>query len=86
MIANPFVSLWEQPILTLTAAAYAFALVAALVATWYALGRNLMTLYIQNKKGGWKYPPLEWALRAIAVPLVLAVDCLLLAAFVWVIG
>lgn len=79
---NPFIRLWETPVETLAIGAYLLVLLAALVATWYVLGRNLLTLYIQYEKDSWKTPPAAWAARAIAVPIILSIDLLLVAAFV----
>lgn len=86
MTSNPFVRLYEAPVETLTLAAYLLVLLAVLLLTIYALGRNLMTLYLRWESEGWSntmppYPPGDWMARAIAVPVVLAVDLLLIAAF-----
>lgn len=84
LVVNPFVALYDHPVETLTAAAYALVLVALLVGTWYATTRNALTLY-QTYQNGWQVlPPFGWALRAMAVPLTLAIDCLLIAGVVYV--
>jgi len=80
---NPFIRLVEDPVTTTALAAYALVLLAALLATWYVLGRNLLTLYVQYTKQAWTTPPAPWAARAIAVPLILAVDLLLAGALIW---
>jgi hypothetical protein len=80
---NPFIRLAEDPVTTTALAAYGLILFAALIATWYILGRNLLTLYIQYDKQAWTTPPAPWAARAIAIPLVLAVDFLLIGALIW---
>ena len=82
---NPFIRFVQDPVSTAAVGAYALVLVAALLATWYVLGRNLLTLYISWEKGGWTMPPGTWTARAIAVPLILAVDLLLLGALIWLV-
>ena len=83
---NPFIRLFEQPVETLLLGAYLLVLLALLVSTWYVLGRNFMTLYSRWDKEAWSngtpYPPATWVLRLIAIPIVLAIDLLLIAAFV----
>jgi hypothetical protein len=59
--------------------------VAALLATWYLLTRNLLTLYVGWKNGSWTTPPGPWAARAIAVPIILAADMLLFGVLVWLV-
>lgn len=83
MIANPFVALYENPVATLTAAAYALCLVAALVATWWAAGRN--ALYLSDQyQNGWKYlVPLWYTVRVIGMLVIAAVDLLLCAGIVY---
>ncbi len=79
---NPFVRLFEAPVEVLTATAYALVLLTALLATWYALGRNLLWLS-QRWQTGWRYLPSPmWVARAGGGLLVIAVDCLLLAGVV----
>lgn len=82
---NPFISLFETPVETLTAAAYVVVLFGALVCSWWALGRNL--LYLSDRfQNGWKYlVPLWYALRIGAVSALVAVDLLLIAAIIHVI-
>lgn len=81
---NPFIRFFEEPILASALLAYALVVVAALLATWYVLGRNCMTLYLRWDNEAWQTPPGSWAARAIAVPLILAVDLLLFGALVWI--
>jgi len=57
MPTNPFIELFHDPVGSLTAVAYALVLLAALVATWYALGRNLLTLYGEYQNGWIALPP-----------------------------
>jgi len=80
---NPFIRLAEDPVAVTALAAYALILFAALIATWYILGRNLLTLYVNYTKSAWAVPPASWAARAIAVPVVLAIDLLLVGALIW---
>lgn len=82
---NPFIRLVEDPVTTTVLAAYALVLLAALITTWYVLGRNLLTLYVRYDNEAWATPPASWAARAIAVPLILAVDLLLVGALVWLV-
>jgi hypothetical protein len=82
---NPFIRLVEDPVTASAIGAYALVLVAALLATWYVLTRNVMTLYVSWDSGAWKMPPGPWAARAIAVPVILAVDLLLFGALIWLV-
>jgi hypothetical protein len=81
---NPFIRLYEAPVESLTAGAYALVLVAALVASWYAAGRNL--LYLQKQyQNGWRYlVPFWYMVRLTALVLVVAVDLLLVAGIIHV--
>lgn len=85
MTANPFVRFAQDPVTTSALAAYALILFAALLATWYLLGRNLLTLYVQYNSTTWKVPTGTWAARAIAVPVILAIDSLLVGTLFWII-
>jgi len=87
--ANPFVALFERPVATLTAAAYALVLLSALVGSWYAGGRNALYLveFWQETPGGqaWRLlVPLAYAARVVAMLLLLAVDLLLVAGIIHV--
>jgi hypothetical protein len=84
MPANPFLRLYEMPVATLTDAAFALVLLAALVATWWAAGRNALYLSEQYQNG-WKYlVPAWYAARLIGMLLVAAVDLWLLAGIIGV--
>ena len=80
---NPFIRFAEDPVGASALAAYGLVLFAALIATWYILGRNFLTLYVRWNKGAWTMPPAGWTARALAVPLMLALDFLLFGALVW---
>lgn len=80
---NPFIRLAEAPVVTTALAAYALVLLTAVAATAYLLSRNLLTLYVQANKSAWTMPPAGWMARALAVPLVLALDFLLVGALIW---
>jgi len=81
-MTNPFVALYETPAETLLASAYALVLVGVLLLTWWALGRNALWL-TENYRDGWLYLiPLDYALRAVAALVLLAVDLAVLAAIV----
>lgn len=82
---NPFIRFVEEPVVTAALAAYGLLLFAALLATWYVLGRNLMTLYVRWDRDAWTTPPATWAARAIAVPVILAIDLLLIGALIWIV-
>ena len=84
MTANPFIRLYDAPVEALTAAAYALILLAALVATWYALGRNVMTLYSDYQKGWYALPPAAYTARVVGALVILAIDLLLIAAIIGV--
>lgn len=79
---NPAVRFVERPVAALTDAGWVVILLAALIATWWAAGRNL--LYLSNRyQDGWKYLiPMAYAGRLIAMLLILAVDLWLVAALV----
>lgn len=79
---NPFIRLYEAPVESLTAGAYALVLIAALVASWYAAGRNL--LYLQKQyQNGWRYlVPFWYMVRLVGLVLVVAVDLLLVAGII----
>lgn len=81
---NPFISLFEAPVETLTAAAYVVLLFGALVVSWWALGRNL--LYLRNRfQNSWKYlVPFWYAVRIGAATVLVALDLLMVAAIIHV--
>lgn len=83
-MTNPFIRLYEAPVEALAAGAYALVLLAFLVATWYVLGRNLLTLYQEYQNGWLVLPPFPWAVRAVGSLLVLAIDLLLLSGIIHV--
>jgi hypothetical protein len=84
MPANPFIRLYEMPVATLTDAAYVLILLAVLVATWWAAGRNALYLS-ENYQNGWKYLiPAWYALRLIGMLVTAAVDLWLLAGIIGV--
>lgn len=85
LVANPFIRFVEDPVTTSALAAYACLLFAALVATWYVLGRNLLTLYVNHKNSSWVLPPGPWAARALGVFVILAIDFLLVGALFWLV-
>jgi len=83
---NPFIRLYEAPVETLTASAYALVLLGALLATWYAATRNLLTL-IDTYQDGWLIlPPFGWTLRVVGMLLVASLDLLLIAGIVHVLA
>jgi len=84
-MANPFVALFERPVATLTAAAYALVLMTAMLATWYAGSRNLLYL-VDRWQDGWRLlVPFWYAVRVAGLLLVVAIDCLLIAGIIAVI-
>lgn len=81
---NPFIALFEEPVRTLTALAYAWVLLGVLVLTWWAATRNALNLW-DSYRDGWLYlPPPVWTLRAVGMCAIVAVDLLLLAGIVHV--
>jgi len=86
MSTNTAVRLVEAPVETLTEFGWALVLVAALVGTWWALGRNL--LYLSEEwQAGWLYLiPLRYAARVVLALVIVAVDLWLLAGVVHVLG
>jgi len=84
MIANPFVRLFEAPVESLTAGAYALVLLAALVVSWYALGRNLLYLEDQWRDGWLVLVPFWYAARIVGALLIVAIDLLLIAGIIGV--
>lgn len=86
MTANPAIRLQEAPVEALTDFGWALVLVAALVATWWAAGRNLLWLD-QHWGNGWQLLPPFWAAaRMVVLLLILAVDAWLLAGIVHALG
>ena len=85
MIANPFVRLYEAPVETLTASAYAVFLAALLVATWWALSRNALYLHEEWQNGWLVLIPGAYAARVVLTAVIVAVDLLLLAGIVHVV-
>jgi hypothetical protein len=86
LLTNPFVELFRAPVETLTAAAYAFVLLSALVLTWYALVRNTLAFqaeYSSRSDVRWLLP-LRLTARAAAACLIIAVDLLLIAGIIYV--
>jgi len=83
---NPFIELYQHPVDTLTAAAYVALLLAALVATWWAAGRN--ALYLSDQyQNGWRYlVPFWYAVRCLALLVIVSIDLALIAAIIHVLG
>jgi len=83
---NPFIRLYEHPVEALTDAAFVTLLVAALVATWWAAGRN--GLYLTNQyQNGWRYlVPFWYAVRCLALLVIMSIDLALIAAIIHVLG
>jgi len=82
MIANPFVRVYEAPVESLTAGAYALVLLAALVVSWYALGRNALYLEDQWRDGWLVLVPFWYAARVVGALLIVALDLLLVAGII----
>lgn len=86
MVGNPFLRLYDAPVQSLTDAAFVLVLLAALMATWWAGGRNALWLYTRYQSN-WKYlPPWEYAARSVVMLLVIALDLALLAAIVGILA
>jgi hypothetical protein len=86
MSANPVLRLVESPVSALADLGWACVILAALVGTWWAAGRNLLWLDQQWRTGWQILPPLGYAARTVALLLVVAVDLWLLAALVAVLA
>jgi len=84
--SNPFLELYQHPVDTLTAAAYVALLLGALVATWWAAGRNALALDRQWQEGWLLLIPFWPAVRIVAMFGILAADLWILAAIVGVIA
>jgi len=83
-VSNPVIRLVESPVAALADLGWACILLAALISTWWALGRNLVYL-ADRYQDGWRYlVPLQYAIRSVAVLLIVAVDLWLLAGIVHV--
>jgi len=85
---NPFIRLYEAPVESLTLGAYLLLLLAALVFTWWLLTRNVLELYDQATSETWAkntplYPPFKFVWRLAALPIIVAIDLFLIAAFVY---
>jgi len=83
---NPFLELYQHPVDTLTAAAYVALLLGALVATWWAAGRNALALDRQWQEGWLLLIPFWPAVRIVAMFGILAADLWILAAIIGVIA
>lgn len=85
-MTNPFLRLVDSPVETLTDAGWVVVLLAALVATWWAAGRNALYLSEQYQDG-WRYlVPFWYAVRVVGGLVIVAIDLWLLAAVVAVLG
>ena len=83
---NPFIRVWEAPVETAALIAYAFILLAALIATWYVLSTNVMTLKVRWDRKTWTYvPPMDFVFRIVGSLFILAVDWLLFGALVYLV-
>lgn len=86
MLGNPILRLVESPVPSLIDVGWATVLLAALVATWWAAGRNLLWLDA-NWAQGWRYlPTFEPVSRIVALLLILALDMWLIAAIIEVVA
>lgn len=86
MTRNPAVRLIESPVEALTDFGWALVLLAALVGTWWALGRNILYL-TEEYQSGWRYLiPLRYAVRVVLTLVIVAFDLWLLAGVVHVLG
>jgi hypothetical protein len=81
---NPIIRVYQAPVESLTAGAYALVLVAALVASWYALGRNLLYLSERWQDGWLVLVPGWYAARVVGLLLLVALDLLLVAGIIGV--
>jgi hypothetical protein len=85
-MSNPVIRLYETPVEALTDAGWVCVLLAALVATWWAAGRNALYLSEQYQNG-WKYlVPAWYAIRLIGMFAIVAVDLWLLAGIMHTLG
>jgi len=83
---NPFIELYQNPVSTLTAAAYVVTLLGLLVSTWWAAGRNALYLF-DNYQNGWLVLVPKWyAFRVVLMCGIIAVDLLLIAAIIWTVS
>lgn len=87
---NPFIELWRDPVTTLTLLAYALLLVTLLIWTLGICWRNALTVvhrWHDERPRQWEYvPPLSFICRVSAIPLILAIDALAVAALIWLVG
>lgn len=83
---NPVIRLYETPVAALTDAGWVCILLAAMIATWWAAGRN--ALYLEDHyQEGWRYlVPFWYGARLIGMFLIAAVDLWLLAGIVAVLA
>jgi len=81
-VSNPFVALFNDPVGTLTAAAYALGLVGVLAATWWAAVPNALYLY-DNWRDGWLVlVPGRYVLRILALVFIGMADLWIIAAVI----
>lgn len=83
---NPIIRLVEHPVAALGDLAIALLFVTGLVFSWWALGHNLVSLAVKTEnrsKRGWHYlPPLTYVAQLAAIPLITAIDALLVGAMI----
>jgi|APHM01.1.fsa_nt_gi hypothetical protein len=85
-MTNPVIRLVEEPTAALADLGWAFVLLAALLATWWALGRNIIYLTDRYQDGWMFLVPLQYAARSVVLLLIIAVDLWLIAGIVHVLG
>jgi hypothetical protein len=86
MTMNPAVRLIQDPVSVLTDAGWILMLLAALLLTWWALGRNLVYL-TERYQDGWRYLiPLRYAVRSVVALVIVGIDLWLISAVVYVLG
>jgi hypothetical protein len=80
---NPFIRLLTHPVDTITVAAYACILLAALVVTAWAWWSNVLELRLRWERRQWQYDvPAPFAARVALAAFILGVDLLLVATVV----
>lgn len=89
MPPNPFIALFERPVVTITALAYAVFLLVVIYGLAVTTWKNAITLYLRwaNQRHQWESvynPPTMWLARIAGNALLLVVALLAIAALIHV--
>jgi len=85
---NPFIDVYQDPVVTLTAIGWASLLMSLIWLTSVGIWRNVVVIRVRwthQRPTQWEYiPPGDFILRVAAIPTLLWIDAWALAAFIWI--